>query len=92
MFHDGRIEADPSRPSGLRTPLEDDMVMGFASVLSAQTMFPVFTPDKMAGHYRENDVAKAVREGVITGPGGARDIRSARVAAIPEYKALFDAA
>ena len=92
MFHDGRIEADPSRPSGLRTPLEDDMVMGFASVLSAQTMFPVLSPDEMAGHYQENDVAKAVREGVITGPGGAWDILSARVAAIPEYKALFDAA
>ena len=92
MFHDGRIEADPSRPSGLRTPLEDDMVMGFASVLSAQTMFPVLSPDEMAGHYQENDVAKAVREGVITGPGGAWDILSARVAAIPEYKALFNAA
>lgn len=92
MFHDGRIEVDPSRPSGLRTPLEDDMVMGFASVLSAQTMFPVLSPDEMAGHYRENDVSKAVREGLITGPGGAWDILSARVAALPEYRALFDAA
>ena len=82
MFHDGRIEVDPSRPSGLRTPLEDDMVAGFASILSAQTMFPVLSPDEMAGHYQENDVSTAVREGVITRPGGAWDILSKRVSAI----------
>lgn len=92
MFHDGRIEADPARPSGLRTPLEDEMVMGFASLLSAQTMFPVLSPDEMAGHYQENDVSTAVREGLITGPGGAWSILADRVAAIPAYKALFDAA
>ena len=85
LFHDGRIEADPTRPSGLRTPLEDEMVMGFASILSAQTMFPVLSPDEMAGHYQENDVAKAVRSGRITGAGGAWDIISERVAAIPTY-------
>lgn len=92
MFHDGRIEADASRPSGLRTPLEDEMVAGFASLLSAQTMFPVLSPDEMAGHYQENDVAKAVRTGIITGPGGAWDILSRRVAAIPEYQERFEAA
>ncbi len=92
LFHDGRIEADPSRPSGLRSPLEDDMVMGFASVLSAQTMFPVLSPDEMAGHYQENDVSTAVREGLITGPGGAWSLLAERVGAIPEYKAMFDAA
>lgn len=92
LFHDGRIEADPNRPSGLRTPLEDEMVSGFASVLSAQTMFPVLSPDEMAGHYGENDVSTAVREGIITGPGGAWDILSRRVAAIAEYRALFAAA
>ena len=69
MFHDGRIEVDPSRPSGLRTPLEDEMVAGFANLLSAQTMFPVLSPDEMAGHYQENDVSKAVRQGRITGAG-----------------------
>jgi cytochrome c peroxidase len=89
MFHDGRIEADPSRPSGLRTPLEDEMVAGFANLLSAQTMFPVLSPDEMAGHYQENDVSKAVRQGRITGEGGAWDIISKRVADIPEYGEMF---
>ncbi len=89
MFHDGRIEADPTRPSGLRTPLEDEMVVGFASVLSAQTMFPVLSPDEMAGHYQENDVSTAVREGLITGTGGAWSIIADRVSAIPAYREAF---
>lgn len=92
LFHDGRIEADPARPSGLRTPLEDEMVTGFASVLAAQTMFPVLSADEMAGHYQENDVARAVREGILTGPGGAWQIIAARVAAFPAYQSLFSAA
>ncbi|NDH03936.1 MAG: hypothetical protein EBY40_12575 [Marivivens sp.] len=49
LFHDGRVELDPNRPSGLRTPLEDEMVAGFASIVSAQTMFPVLSADEMAG-------------------------------------------
>ena len=91
MFHDGRIGADPTRPSGLRTPLEDEMVAGFASILSAQTMFPVLSPDEMAGHYQENEISKAVRTGIITGPGGAWDLISRRVAAIPAYAEAFAA-
>jgi len=92
LFHDGRIEADPSRPSGLRSPLEDEMITGFESVLAAQTMFPVLSPDEMAGHYQENDVARTVREGILTGSGGAWDIIAGRVAAIPAYQSLFSAA
>ncbi|TDT75625.1 cytochrome c peroxidase [Litoreibacter halocynthiae] len=89
LFHDGRIALDPSRPSGLRTPLDDDMVTGFASLLSAQTMFPVLSADEMAGHYSENDVAKAVRQGLLTGQGGAWDIIARRVAALPDYVERF---
>lgn len=92
LFHDGRIEVDPTRPGGLRTPLDADMIDGFDSVLSAQTMFPVLSPDEMAGHYSENDVAQAVRRGVLTGQGGAWDIISHRVSAVPEYAQAFVAA
>ncbi|WP_108658637.1 cytochrome-c peroxidase [Acuticoccus kandeliae] len=91
MFHDGRIEADPNRPSGLRTPLGEDMVQGFASLLSAQTMFPVLSPDEMAGHYSESDVSKAVRLGRLTGEGGAWDIIARRVAALDDYRHRFEA-
>lgn len=89
LFHDGRIEVDTARPGGIRTPLDADMLTGFASLLSAQTMFPVLSPDEMAGHYSENDVAKAVRQGLLTGQGGAWDIIAKRVAVIPAYADHF---
>lgn len=91
MFHDGRIEADPTRPSGLRTPLEEEMVAGFDSILSAQTMFPVLSPDEMAGHYGENEISTAVRQGRLTGDGGAWSLISARVARVPAYADQFAA-
>jgi cytochrome c peroxidase len=91
MFADGRIEEDPSRPSGLRTPLDESMVLGFHSVLAAQAMFPVLSPDEMAGHYQENDVSTAVREGMLTVPGGAWDILAHRVEGITAYKQGFSA-
>ncbi|MDN5787946.1 cytochrome-c peroxidase [Pseudorhodobacter sp.] len=92
LFYDGRIETDSSRANGFRTPLEDEMVTGFASVLSAQSMFPVLSPDEMAGHYAENEISKAVRTGQLTGPDGAWQRIAVRISAIPEYRAMFDAA
>ncbi|KAF0676965.1 cytochrome-c peroxidase [Profundibacterium mesophilum] len=89
LFHDGRIETDPARASGLRTPLEDEMTLGFDNVLSAQTMFPVLSQDEMAGHYSENDVSRAVRMGRLTGPDGAWDLLARRVDAIPDYRRRF---
>jgi cytochrome c peroxidase len=91
LFHDGRIQADPTRPSGIRTPMDEEMVTGFSGILSAQTMFPVLSPDEMAGHYSENDVAQAVRSGRITGDGGAWDLISRRVAGIEDYAQRFEA-
>ena len=87
LFHDGRIEA--LADGTLRTPLDADMVKGFDTILSAQTMFPVLSPDEMAGHYGENEVSSAVRRGELTGEGGAWDLIAARVAAVPEYAAGF---
>lgn len=89
MFHDGRLEADASKPGGMRTPLGEDMVTGFDSVLSAQAMFPVLSADEMAGHYSENEISQAVRLGELSGPGGAWDLISKRVADIPEYRDRF---
>ena len=90
FFHDGRLEEDATRPSGIRTPLGSEMEMGFASALSAQSMFPVLSADEMAGHYSENEISQAVRQGLITGSGGAWDLLSQRIEAIPEYRARFD--
>ncbi|MEP1964412.1 cytochrome-c peroxidase [Tateyamaria sp.] len=91
FFHDGRLEQDASRTSGIRTPLGAEMEYGFASALSAQSMFPVLSADEMAGHYAENDVAQAVRQGLLTGQGGAWDILSKRIEGIPVYRTGFDA-
>lgn len=92
LFHDGRLEVDPALPTGIRTPLGADMETGFASLLAAQAMFPVLNADEMAGHYSENEIAQAVRQGLLTGPDGAWDRIARRVAAIPAYRAGFDAA
>jgi cytochrome c peroxidase len=89
MFHDGRLEADPDHPSGLRSPMDADMAAGFASVLAAQTMFPVLSRDEMAGSYNENDVAMAVRQGRIGGSGGAWDMLARRVGDVPAYAGQF---
>lgn len=91
MFHAGRLEADPTKPGGIRTPLGQEMVEGFSGVLSAQAMFPVLSADEMAGHYSENEISQAVRLGILTGEGGAWDLISKRVEAIPEYRERFDA-
>lgn len=90
FFHDGRLEQDPTRPSGLRTPLGPEMEQGFDSALAAQAMFPVLSGDEMAGHYSENEIAQAVRRGVLTGEGGAWDLLSKRIEAVPEYRQMFD--
>ncbi len=92
LFHDGRIETDPSKPGGLRTPMGAEMTQGFTSLLSAQTMFPVLSQDEMAGHYSENQISQSVRLGRITGDGGAWDLISRRVAEIPDYVAMFETA
>ena len=90
FFHDGRLGDDPSRPSGIRTPLGTEMEAGFNNALSAQAMFPVLSMDEMAGHYSENDVSQAVRLGRLTGPDGAWDKLSKRIEAIPAYRQMFD--
>lgn len=89
LFADGRIEQDQNRASGSRTPLEDEMVKEFASILSAQAMFPVLSQDEMAGHYGESKVSKLVRQGRITSEDGAWAEIAKRVSEIPEYAKQF---
>ena len=86
LFHDGRLQLDSAQPDGVRTPLGAEMITGFSGVLSAQSMFPVLSGDEMAGHYSENDIAQAVRQGMLTGPDGAWDRITQRVLAIDEYR------
>ena len=87
MFHDGRVER--LETGMIRTPLGDLAGADAQSVLAVQAGFPVLSADEMAGHYSENAVAQAVRRGVLTGPGGARQILADRVAEVPAYRARF---
>lgn len=89
LFQDGNVEADPARPSGFHSALDDAALQGVANVLAAQILFPMLSPDEMAGHGEENEIASALRAGVITGPEGAMERLAARVRAIPEYRRLF---
>ena len=90
MFHDGRLER--LEDGALRTPLGEDMIEGDLSPLAAQTIFPVLSPDEMAGHFGENDIADVVRRGLISREGGAWPRLVARVNAIDSYRSRFEAA
>ncbi|MEO1495045.1 MAG: cytochrome-c peroxidase, partial [Pseudomonadota bacterium] len=87
MFHDGRVERLPN--GMIRTPLGEIADDRPLAVLTAQAAFPVLSADEMAGHYTENEIAKAVRLGLIEGQGGAHDLLARRVAAIPAYRGRF---
>ncbi|MDH5515898.1 MAG: cytochrome-c peroxidase [Gammaproteobacteria bacterium] len=92
MFHDGRIENDPSQPSGFRNPAGDDLPPGLENVLAVQAMFPVTSPAEMAGQPGENPQADAANTSMLAGPGGVWDLIARRLQDIPEYVELFMAA
>jgi cytochrome c peroxidase len=63
MFHDGRVEVDPSQPSGFRSPAGDNLPLGLDHVLAAQAMFPVTSATEMAGQGNENELSQAAALG-----------------------------
>jgi len=92
MFHDGRLEADPLHPSGFRSPAGLDLPPGLDSALAAQAMFPVTSPDEMAGHDTENPIAQAASIGDLAGPEGVWELLAQRLRDNDEYVAMFAAA
>ena len=94
LFHDGRVEEDPDGhfEGGFVTPAKFKLPAGLESVLAAQAMFPVTSPEEMAGQKGENPVADAVSLNRAAGPGGAWDLLAERLRSIPEYVDLFRAA
>ena len=56
LFHDGRVEM--LEDGRIRTPLGNITARGPLPVLTALSFFPVISPDEMAGHYSENDIAQ----------------------------------
>ncbi|TDR20384.1 cytochrome-c peroxidase [Marinicella litoralis] len=92
MFHDGRVFADASQPSGFSSPAGADLPMGLDNTLAAQAMFPVTSGTEMAGQAGENEVADQAAVGRLAGVGGVWDLLSKRIQNIPEYVTLFQAA
>ncbi len=90
LFHDGRVEEDDAAAFGVRMPDGRALERSAGSPLGAQNILPVLSPDEMAGHPGENEVADAVAEGRIRGKDGAWDILASRVNATAGYRDLFD--
>ncbi|MGV6814307.1 MAG: cytochrome-c peroxidase [Phycisphaerales bacterium] len=86
LMHDGRIAADPSQPSGFKTPASFLFMNGIDSTVAAQACFPVTSADEMAGQNFENDVSKAAAQGNLPKVWA---ILAKRVATIPEYAQMF---
>ncbi len=89
MFHDGRVEVDPSHRSGFRSPAGDDLPAGLDNVLAVQAMFPVTSGAEMAGQAGENPVADAAASGDLTGPHGVWAQLAERLRGIDEYAERF---
>ncbi len=94
LFHDGRVETDPDGyyDAGFITPAKWKLPTGLDNVLAAQAMFPVTSPDEMAGNPGENEIADAVFANNAAGEGGAWQLLADRLRAIPEYVERFAAA
>ncbi|MEZ5472713.1 MAG: cytochrome c peroxidase [Marinicella sp.] len=89
MFHDGRVFADASQPSGFTSPAGNNLPMGLDNTLAAQAMFPVQSAAEMAGQAGENDIADQAAAAHLAGAGGVWDLLARRVQEIPEYVAMF---
>lgn len=89
MFHDGRVQADPQAPFGIRMPAQAVLERPVASPLAAQAMMPPTSHDEMAGQDDENPVSKAARQGRLAGDGGVWDQLCKRIEAVPDYATRF---
>lgn len=91
LFHDGRVARDAEAPFGIQMPEGNALERPANSLLAAQALLPVLSPEEMAGTQGENDIADAVTAGRIRGPDGAWARLAARVEAIQDYRARFTA-
>ena len=89
MFFDGRVEVDPTQPSGFVSPAGNGLPLNLDNVLAVQAMFPVTASAEMAGQAGENPIADAGALGHLAGPGGVWDQLADRLKSIPEYIDMF---
>lgn len=92
LFWDGRVE--PDEVGGLRTPAGSQLTPAMTRVLefgpaSALALFPVTNRAEMRGQAASGNELAAIRDDDFTGIWAAL---MRRLGAIPEYRALFEAA
>lgn len=91
MFHDGRVQVDPTAEFGFKMPANATLERPVPSALAAQALMPPTSFDEMAGQDRENPIAIASGEGRFAGDGGVWDLLCERIEAIPGYADRFKA-
>ena len=89
LFHDGRVALAPDLPSGFLSPAGTALPPGLDSLLAVQAMFPVSSPDEMAGHPGENVIADRAADERFA---GIWSLIAERLRDIPAYVDLFRAA
>ena len=89
MFHDGRVQPNPSMPNGVESPAAFDLPPGLDNPLAVQAMFPVTSATEMAGQAGENPVADAAAAGDLAGPDGVWEQLAERLRGIEGYKNQF---
>lgn len=103
IFWDGRAEqcsddagsrchCDHDATNGFCSPAGSQLPVGLESVLAVQAMFPVQSPEEMAGQVDENMVADAAAAGNLAGAGGVWELLALRVQAVDAYLPHFQAA
>lgn len=88
-FHDGRVQANASMPSGFESPAGLDLPEGLENVLAVQAMFPVTSGAEMAGQPGENAIADAAAAGDLAGPNGVWAQIAERLQGIDGYVDQF---
>ena len=89
MFHDGRVQPDPTMPSGFASPAGTDLPEGLDNALAVQAMFPVTSGAEMAGQAGENPIADAAAAGDLAGPDGVWAQLAGRLQGIRGYVEQF---
>ena len=92
LFHDGRLQIDPSQPGGLSHPEAVLLPPGLDNILAAQAMLSVISVLEMAGDAGANPISAAVLADRLAGPDGAWDRLAQRLRANDNYVALFRSA
>jgi cytochrome c peroxidase len=93
MFWDSRLSGSPE--TGFVTPARSALPPGLDSILAVQAMFPVTSRDEMRGRLGDVSVTGPPNELAALGDQdftGIWAVLLARLLAIPEYVALFQAA